>query len=293
MSQSSLAAAMTSDGSTDLFETEENLSITQRQGKNNEPDYDINPTSTLDFGPESYLTPRPSVRYCSLSLDPPLMPLKINRYDRNECKIINREGPRALHQTASIIFPLIGSKTDNQATSQISPRTPSFKLLPRVERTHHSSQRLKLKFNLRDTSDFCQNGIESKMESHMSFFKKSHLFENKDSLHIQANTIKVKPMKRSCSLTALSAKMESKALRSHMAFHKDGPLYKNIQVNTMKVKHMKRRHSLTAISAKKEPKTLLTHMLFRKYGSLFEDIQANAMNSKPMERSHSFIAMSV
>lgn len=281
MSPTSLAAAMTSDGYTDLFETEENHSITQQQCKNTEPDYGITPTSSLDFSPESYLTPRSSVRDCSLSLDPPLMPLIINRYDRNECIISNRSGSSASRQMASIIIPSIGSKKDNQATS-----TPPFKLLPRAERVYHSSQRLNLKFNLQDTSKICRNGTESKMKSHMLFCKDSHRFEN-----IHANTIQMKPIKRSRSLTAVAAKLESKALRSHMVFRRDGPLFENIQVGTTKVKQMKRSHSLTAISAKMESNKLRTHMLFCKYGSLLENIQVNTMNSKPMERSHSFIAM--
>jgi len=279
-----------SDESTDLFETEENHTTTQQQDEDTEPDYDTTLTGTLDFGPESYLTPRRLVRDCALSLDPPLMPRRTNQHDRNESKRINKEGLKTLHQTASIIIPSIGSKKDNQATLQLPTKTSSFELLPRAGRFFNSPPRLQLKCTLRDTPDSClnrqnRNPTESKMESHMLFRKEDPLFEN-----IQVNTIKSKPIKRSHSLTAMSAKLESKALRSHVLCCKDGPLFENFQVNTIKVKSMKRSHSLSIISANMESKVLRSHI--RKYGSLFGNIQVNTIESKPMERSYSFTAMS-
>jgi len=266
--------------STDLFETEDNHTITQQHCED-----------ALVFGPESYLTPS-SVRNCVLSLDPPLMRRRINQYDRYECKRIRREGPNTLHQMASIIMPSIGLKKDNKATSPMLTKTSSFKLQPRVERACNSPPHLQLKFTLRDTPDFCfrrqnWNTIKSKIESDKLSCKDGSLFGN-----IQVNTVKAKPMKRRHSLAVMSEKMESKTLRSQMLSCKDGPLFKNTQVNTIEAKSMKRSRSLTAMSAKMDSKVLRSHMLFSKYGSLFKSIQFNAIESKPMERSYSFTAMS-
>merc|ERR1740124_2117490 len=71
----------------------------------------MTPANTLDFGSESYLTPRKSVRDCALSLDPPSLPPRINQYDRHDCKIISREGLKTLHQTKSSSFHRLDRKT--------------------------------------------------------------------------------------------------------------------------------------------------------------------------------------
>jgi len=146
----SLTVAMTgdldpkNDNSTDLFETEENHTMTQQSGADTELDYNMTPAITLDFGSESYLTPRKSVRDCALSLDPPSLPPRMNQYDRHDCKRISREGLKTLHQTMSIIIPSIGSKNDNQTTSTISLQKSSFKLRPRSERVCNLYSRLQL-----------------------------------------------------------------------------------------------------------------------------------------------------
>jgi len=286
------ASGPRSDHSTDLFETEENRTTTQQQDEDNEPDYDLTLTSPLDFGPESYLTPRRSVRDCALSLDPPLMPRRINQYHRNECEIINREGPKTLHQMVSIIIPSIGPKKDNQSPSPLSPITSSFKLLPRADRFFNSPPRLQLKLTLQDTPDFClllQNRNTTESESHMLFCKDSLLFEN-----IQVNTTKSKPMKRSHSLTAMSAKMD-------VLFCKDSPLFDDIQVNSIKAKPMKRSRSVTGNTPDFCPRRqnrntteskIDSHMLSCKDSPLFENIQVNTTKSKAMKRSHSLTAMS-
>ena len=182
------------DDSIDLFDTEENDTMIQRQGESTELDYDVTPRSTLHFGPESYLTPQRSVKDCALSLNPPLISRKISHCDRKKCKRIRREGHNALHQTTSIIIPSLKLEEDNQASSPLSPKMLSFKLLPRAERVYNSPPRLRVKSTLRDTLDFRLR------RQNRNTTKDGPLLEN-----IQVNIIKLKPMKRSHSFTAMSA----------------------------------------------------------------------------------------
>ena len=98
MTMVTTVSGLRSDTSTYLFEKEENHAMTQHQGGDIEPGYDVTPTGTLNFGTTSYLTPHTQVRDSSLSLNPPLIARKNNLYDRNECKI---------HQTVSISIPLL------------------------------------------------------------------------------------------------------------------------------------------------------------------------------------------
>ena len=117
----------------DLFEIKENERMIQQQSENNEPDYDMTSTRTLDSGPESYLTPRKSVRDCVAFLDPPSLTGGNRHCDRKACNRIMSEGHDASHQMAPINIPAIKSKEDNQPRSPLSPKTLSFKLLPRAK----------------------------------------------------------------------------------------------------------------------------------------------------------------
>jgi len=172
----SLTAAMIgasdprNDESTDLFEIQENHLMAQQHSNDTQPDYNMSPTSALDFDPESYLTPRRSVINCDLSLNPPSLLRRINHCDRNESKRMVKEAHNTLHQTTSIIIPSIGSKEDIKASSPLSPGISLFKLIPRAERVCDSPPRLRLKSTLQDTPDFFshhqnRNTTESKMES--------------------------------------------------------------------------------------------------------------------------------
>merc|ERR1719491_1329595 len=142
--------------SMDLFKNElhrrmELKMIERQEDGTTEPNYKMIPTSVIDFGPESYLTPRRSVRDCESSLDPPTLRRKFY-CGRN----IHFEDSQERLQTALIVIPSIGSKRDNRAISTLSRKTTLFRLQPRAERTNNvPPSRLRRKFDPQDTPDFC------------------------------------------------------------------------------------------------------------------------------------------
>mmetsp|Transcript_35763 Transcript_35763/g.42724 ORF Transcript_35763/g.42724 Transcript_35763/m.42724 type:complete len:162 (+) Transcript_35763:42-527(+) len=133
--------------STDLFKIELNqrmeLRLVKQHDANTEPHCEMFPSSVKDFGPESYLTPRRSMKDSELSFDMPPPPRKIDHCDKKKLRV-KREGL----QTASIMIPSIRSKRDNQAISPLSRKTTIFRLQPRGERTCNLPPDPRLKMSL-------------------------------------------------------------------------------------------------------------------------------------------------
>mmetsp|Transcript_35762 Transcript_35762/g.42723 ORF Transcript_35762/g.42723 Transcript_35762/m.42723 type:complete len:225 (+) Transcript_35762:91-765(+) len=196
--------------STDLFKIELNrrmdLKLTQQQDENAEPHDEMCPSSVKDFGLESYLTPRRSIRDSELSLDMPPPPRKIDHCDKKNYLKVKREEL----QTASIMMPSIGSKKYNQAISPLSRKTTLFRLQPREECTCHSPPKLKRKIALQDSPGFnlrrqTKNATKSKINLNTLQAGKLSYKHFPSVGHLQANAIGLNRMERSQSYTALSA----------------------------------------------------------------------------------------
>jgi len=135
---------------TDFFGSEQNSRCikptkTQRQqGETSKPnDCEIPVHTTIDFGPESYQTPRrKQMNYCTLSLDPPPAPRKMKYLDDDGA--IRRKKQRTM---ASIHIPSTLSLTPSRTN------IPSFQLQARAECTYDSPQRFNPDLTLSNSPD--------------------------------------------------------------------------------------------------------------------------------------------
>mmetsp|Transcript_22504 Transcript_22504/g.26681 ORF Transcript_22504/g.26681 Transcript_22504/m.26681 type:complete len:139 (-) Transcript_22504:243-659(-) len=106
----------------------ENYTMTEQQIESTELGPEIISTSTLSFGPESYLTPRRSARDYVLSLDPPSPPSRKN---------IEKVFERTDHLLLYINIPFPDLNANNHTIPLVSNKKSLYKLQPRTVRVYN------------------------------------------------------------------------------------------------------------------------------------------------------------